>query len=90
MDLCACVSEERTIGTLCLLIIRGKSRVKKGSKTPHIHWVVSKHTVRLDLVVTYHEVVYLDRRGRNQRTWVYVIVRSVVVVGRVLCGCLNE
>jgi hypothetical protein len=35
-----------------------------GSKTPHVHWVEGKHTVRLVLVVTHQKTVDLVRRSR--------------------------
>jgi hypothetical protein len=50
-----------------------------------VHWVVSKHTVNLVLVVIQQETVGLTRHSRNQSTWMYVIVTRVSV-GRVLCG----
>ena len=40
-------------------------------------------------MVTQQETVDLDRLVRNQRTCVYVIVRTVGV-GRVLCACVND
>ncbi len=55
------------------------------SRPPHIHWVVSKHTVNLVLKVIQQETVGLTRHLRNQSTWMYVIVTRVRV-GRVLCG----